>query len=114
MHQSNQPKTTSNSLNRDAAVQISEEGEDAKKHCINNELFHVKQGEGEPSKGELIRNGLGKEMREDYPDADFETITNYAYGSLSAICGLLTGTNRDGREWAKKEIRRLVKLGKGE
>lgn len=71
-------------------------------------------GAEEPGKGTLIRNGLEKTLRIEHPNADYQAINAMAYGKLSAICGMLTGTNRHAREWAKAEIRRLVKLGKGE
>lgn len=93
MHQSNQPKTTNTSTVRDAAVRI---------------------GAEEPSKGELIRKGLEAEHKAQYPTFSYNSICNYSYGALSNIAACLTSSDRAAREWAKKEVRRLVKLGKGE
>lgn len=93
MHKPDQPQTTNTATSRDAAAQI---------------------GAEEPNKGELIRNGLKKQIQNEYPSADYQTIDAMAYGKLSALCGMLTGAKRDAREYAKAEIRRLVKLGKGE
>lgn len=117
MHQSNQPKTTSNSDARDAAAQISEEAEN---HCINNDLFHVEPEGGDApltqtdsgyEKADAIWNGVIRKKsigREPY-----DAIYSSGYW-LAIQLERLTSADRRDREMAKKEIRELVKLGKGE
>lgn len=92
MRNSDQPQNTKQNLVRDASVQIG--------------------GEEEKPKGELIRLGLRAFLKKKEPALSNERLDNQGYGMLSALCGMLTDPNRHQREYAKKEIRLMVKLGK--
>lgn len=93
MHKLNQPQTTEEQQTRDAAIQINDEGQ---------------------SKAKYLRLGLEKDIHHGDWNLSHERISQMAYGYLSRVCEKLTDQNRDIREAAKKDIRRLVKLGKGE
>ena len=67
-----------------------------------------------PSKDELIKQGLKKDGAEKYPYEDETGLMIMAYTTLDYLCAKLTSTDKNARQWAKDEIRRLVKLGKGE
>lgn len=95
MHKLDQPgvKTSTAATAGDAAVQISAE---------------------ELHKSILIGRGLKADVERQYPGLDHTSSTHYQYGQLLAITEFLTSSNKHSREWAKAEVRRLVKLGKGE
>lgn len=67
----------------------------------------------QPDKASLIRQGLLIQARSECP-SEKEFDANYAFGVLSQLAAMLTSADKNGREYAKDEIRRLVKLGKGE
>lgn len=62
----------------------------------------------EKSKAELLVIGLKKSY--------FQTSNadQYAYltGYLSSLVSQLTSASKDHREWAKEEVRKMVKIGK--
>ena len=95
MHQKNQPKTTSNPTNRDAAVQIDVEADPY-------------------AKADAIWQGAIRRAKEQNPDTTPE-FDNYGAGYWLAIqLQNLTSTIKTRRDMAKENIRDLVKLGKGE
>lgn len=93
MHKQDQPQTTNTATSRDAAAQI---------------------GVEELTKSELIIRGLKAQYTERYPDMDALCSTAYALGAASYIMELLTSTTKADRESGKRQVRELVKLGKGE
>ena len=67
----------------------------------------------ERSKSQLLWEGLKKRNHAKHPN---ESDSNYyvmATGTLSAFCEMLTSRSKSDRDYAKNEIRELVKLGKG-
>ena len=94
MRNSDQPQNTKQNLVRDASVQISEEDQAV------------------ILKSTLIRYGAPKRVQERHPEWDKLTAQPFAVYDLCAILADLTSSNKENRDWAKQQVRELVKLGK--
>lgn len=72
----------------------------------------MKEENKEVMKGDYLDAGLMIETKNDHPDYKHSELTNAALGRLeSIVCGL-TSTDKYLREYNKKRVRELVKLGK--
>lgn len=63
-------------------------------------------------KSTLIRKGATKEVQSRHPEWDDRTAEPFAIYTLTAIIADLTSSNKADREFAKRSVRELVKLGK--
>jgi hypothetical protein len=66
----------------------------------------------EKDKAELLWEGIKARHRVDHPDASLLAQHALAVGQLTAYCEMLTSRSKSDRDYAKSEIRELVKLGK--
>lgn len=109
MNAVNQPENTTKTNVRDAAVQIG--GED--KGLLIKELFHVEQGIDKPKRNKAwdLEEGIYKRygnLNEGKRDPEIVAF------ELCLIIQNLTSSFKADRDYGKKTIRELVKLGKGE
>ncbi len=97
MQNANQTKNAGNGNDRDAAIQIPAEGE--------SKFSEIYYG--------VIRKFLGDAAckEEDFWHTTVRERTA-AVSKLAMIIAELTSSNKEDREWAKKEVRELVKLGR--
>ena len=95
MHQKNPPQTTNNSTVRDAAVQIDVE-------------------DNPWEKADAIWEGAKLDVLKDHPEYKPEMVNFGAGFWLALQLQHLTSTDKFTRDRAKENVRKLVKLGKGE
>ncbi len=80
----------------------------------------IQQGASAPSRGfneqknvplEAPLRGAEKEIGKRHPDYRIECVKAAAAGTLSALAVLVVSADPMEKEWAEKEIRRLIALG---
>ena len=111
MRNSDQPQNTEK-LVRDAAVQICGEEKDVNKQGVVSRETLTEADKEVILKSTLIRYGTIKKVQERHPDWDNITAQPFAVYDLCAILADLTSSSKENREWAKRQVRELVRLGK--